>query len=71
MDDFLTPEETARRLKVQVSTVRRWLRDGTLHGHKLGRLWRIPSGELLHLAGARGPIISQPNGIDLTEATRR
>jgi excisionase family DNA binding protein len=68
MDDFLTPEETARRLKVQVSTVRRWLRDGTLHGHKLGRLWRISSGELLHMAGAHGPVTPQTNGIDRTEA---
>ena len=56
MDDFFTPEETARRLKVQVSTVRRWLRDGTLQGHKLGRLWRISSAELSHLAGVQAVV---------------
>jgi acetyl-CoA synthetase len=46
MDSFLTPEETAQVLKVQVATVRRWLRDGTLQGRKLGRVWRIPHSEL-------------------------
>lgn len=44
--EYLTVEETARRLKVDAETVRRWLREGTLRGQKFGRVWRIPESEL-------------------------
>jgi len=44
--EYLTVEETARRLKVDAETVRRWLRDGALRGLKFGRVWRIPESEL-------------------------
>lgn len=44
--EYLTVEETARRLKVDEETVRRWLREGTLRGLKFGRVWRIPESEL-------------------------
>lgn len=37
-----TPEEIADDLRIDVATVRRWLRDGSLVGLKLGRQWRIP-----------------------------
>jgi acetyl-CoA synthetase len=46
MDKLLTVEEAARTLKVKTETVRSWLRAGTLRGRKLGRVWRIPEGEL-------------------------
>jgi len=36
--EYLTVEETARRLKVDPVTVRRWLREGALHGLKFGRV---------------------------------
>ncbi len=44
----LTPEEVAERLRVDVTTVRRWLADGDLRGYKLpgGKLWRIPAEEV-------------------------
>ena len=46
-DNFLSVEEAAERLKVTVPTLRRWLRDGILHGEKFGRLWRIRESELI------------------------
>jgi acetyl-CoA synthetase len=43
---FLTVEQVATRLQVHTDTVRGWLRDGTLRGHKLGRVWRIDPSDL-------------------------
>ena len=50
MDSLLTVEEAANVLKVREDTIRRWLREGTLHGRKLNRVWRIPQSELIHSA---------------------
>ena len=38
---FLTPKEVANMLRVSVYTVRRWIKDGSLPAHKVGRGWRI------------------------------
>ena len=52
MENYLTVEEMAQTLRVEVGTVRRWLRSGKLRGLKLDRVWRIPQTELhAHLAG--------------------
>lgn len=41
-----TPEEVADMLKVKKQTVWKWLRQGILHGVKIGKLWRIPEKDL-------------------------
>ena len=46
MENFLTVEEMAHTLKVEVGTVRRWLRTGKLRGLKMDRVWRIPQTEI-------------------------
>jgi excisionase family DNA binding protein len=46
MDELLTPEEVAERLKIDIQTVRRYLREGRLKGHLLGRVWRVPESAL-------------------------
>jgi excisionase family DNA binding protein len=46
MEDMLTLEEVAQRLKVSVKTIRRWLQQGRLTGIKMGKLWRIRETEL-------------------------
>ncbi len=46
MDKLYTPDEVAEILRVKVATVKRWLREGKLPGHKLGRLWRIKESDL-------------------------
>lgn len=40
--DYLTPEEVAATLRVHISTVRRWIRDGRLPAYRVGRQYRIP-----------------------------
>jgi excisionase family DNA binding protein len=45
---MLTVREVAEQLRVSTETVRRWLRDGKLHGLWLSDRagWRIPASEL-------------------------
>jgi len=44
---YYTPEQIASLLQVNVVTVRRWLKDGRLKGHHLGKkLWRISNTQL-------------------------
>ncbi len=39
--NFLTPEDVARRLRVSIFTVRRWIHQGELPAYRIGRGWRI------------------------------
>jgi excisionase family DNA binding protein len=43
---MLTPDEVADFLKVDVQTVWRWCRQGTLPAVKLGKYWRISRSKL-------------------------
>ncbi|HRH55416.1 MAG TPA: helix-turn-helix domain-containing protein [Candidatus Paceibacterota bacterium] len=49
-ETFLTRDEVAQLLRVNIRTVERWLKNGSLKGYKLGNgktsLWRIPEVEL-------------------------
>lgn len=54
MESIYTVEEASRMLKVEISTVRYWLRNGTLRGTKLGKTWRVPESELRRIAGQEG-----------------
>lgn len=38
---FLTPHDVSELLQVSVYTVRRWIKEGDLPAHKVGRGWRI------------------------------
>jgi len=40
-DEFLTPEEVARVLKVKIITVYRMARNGRIPAVKFGKVWRI------------------------------
>lgn len=44
MEEYLTPEEVAERLKVSVETVWRWCREG--FGSKFGRTYRITPADI-------------------------
>ncbi len=46
MSDYMTFEEAAEFLKTPHSTLYRWLREGRVPGHKLGRQWRFLRLEL-------------------------
>ena len=45
-EHYMTPHEVAKRLNVETRTIHKWLRDGTMDGLKVGRLWRIPKSQL-------------------------
>lgn len=46
MKEMYSPQEVAKILDVHVKTVRRYLRDGTLMGQKVGGAWKIPASEI-------------------------
>ncbi len=43
MKSFYTVEEAASRLGIHSKTLLRYLKEGTVEGHKLGGKWRIPA----------------------------
>ncbi len=45
-EEYLTPAEIAKRLKITERTVYRWLDAGQLRGVKLGRVWRVRTNDL-------------------------
>jgi excisionase family DNA binding protein len=44
-----TAEEAAEALRVHPKTLKRWLAEGKIKGHRLGRIWRIPRSEITRL----------------------
>lgn len=42
----MTLEEVAAYLRIHIDTVRRWAREGTLPAVKLGKAYRVNSGDL-------------------------
>ncbi len=42
MEKLLRPETVADVFDVKVTTVRKWLREGTLRGVKWNHSWRVP-----------------------------
>ena len=49
--EYLTVEDVARRLKVSPFTVRRWLREDTLRGVRIGGRGRVSEVELARFIG--------------------
>ena len=47
--EIYTVEQVAEKMTVGSATVREWLRTKRLHGHKVGRLWRITSDDIHEL----------------------
>jgi predicted site-specific integrase-resolvase len=45
----LTAEQTARRLRRSVRTVRKWFRSGLIPGEKKGRIWYADADNLVSL----------------------
>jgi excisionase family DNA binding protein len=46
-DVYLTPEQVAERLNLNVETIYRWLRNRKLHGSRIShKAWRVPEREL-------------------------
>jgi len=49
MEIYYTPQEVADKLKINVRTLYRWIREGKLKAVKVGELWRISETELNRL----------------------
>lgn len=45
-EELLDVKTVAQLLKVQIPTVRRWLREGYLRGVRVSRFWRVPRSEV-------------------------
>jgi excisionase family DNA binding protein len=61
LPDVCCVEDVAAHLRVETSTVRRWLRNGTLQGCRVGRRWYMTRESVLARFGAILPVASQPN----------
>lgn len=46
MEEYFTPQEVAEKLKVNVHTIYRWIREDKLKATKVVDLWRISETEL-------------------------
>jgi acetyl-CoA synthetase len=46
MENYFTPQEVADKLKLNVRTLYKWIREGKLNAVKLGDVWRIPESAL-------------------------
>lgn len=51
MENYYTPQEITTKLKVNIRTLYRWIREGKLKAIKAGELWRISETELNRLLG--------------------
>lgn len=49
MDNYYTPQEVADKLKLNVRTLYKWIRENKLRAVKLGDVWRISETELNRL----------------------
>jgi len=46
MENYYTPQEVADKLKLNVRTLYKWIRENKLKAVKLGDVWRISETEL-------------------------
>jgi acetyl-CoA synthetase len=49
MENYYTPKEVSEKLKLNVRTVYKWIREEKLKAVKLGDVWRISESELNRL----------------------
>ncbi len=54
METYYTPKEIAEKLKLNIGTVYKWVREGRLKAVKLGDVWRISESELNRLLNREG-----------------
>lgn len=50
--DFLSPEEVAEKLDLNVRTIRRYIREGRLNATRIGKQYRIAVGDFHALVGS-------------------
>jgi len=50
-ENYYTPKEISDKLKLNVRTVYKWIREGRVNAIKLGDVWRISESELNRILG--------------------
>ena len=54
MQDYYTPQEVSEKLKIDIRTIYRWIREDRLKAVKVGHVWRISEAELKRILGENG-----------------
>lgn len=54
MENYYTPKEVSEKLKLNVRTIYKWIREEKLKAVKLGDVWRISESELNRLLKREG-----------------
>ncbi|MEW5921150.1 MAG: helix-turn-helix domain-containing protein [Bacillota bacterium] len=49
MENYYTPKEVSDKLKLNIRTIYKWIREGKVNAVKLGDVWRISESELNRL----------------------
>ena len=49
METYYTPKEIAEKLKLNIGTIYKWIREDRVRAVKLGDVWRISESELNRL----------------------
>jgi excisionase family DNA binding protein len=66
-EEWLTTEEVAKELKVNVKTVRKWISSGELEASQMGKGYRISRHDLLAFAEKRKKKPGAPSSTDTSE----
>jgi len=53
LSELLTVQEVSDILKVKLTTVRKWIRQGKIQGVKLGKSWRVEQEDLQQFIQSR------------------
>jgi acetyl-CoA synthetase len=49
MENYYTPKEISDKLKLNIRTIYKWIREGKVNAVKLGDVWRISESEMQRL----------------------
>jgi acetyl-CoA synthetase len=54
MENYYTPKEVSEKLKLNIRTIYKWIREERIRAIKLGDVWRISESELNRLLNREG-----------------
>ncbi len=54
MENYYTPKEVSEKLKLNIRTIYKWIREERIKAIKLGNVWRISESELSRLLEGNG-----------------
>ncbi|HHY08274.1 MAG TPA: helix-turn-helix domain-containing protein [Corynebacteriales bacterium] len=53
METYYSPKEVSEKLKLNIRTIYKWIKEGRLQAVKLGDVWRISQSEINRLLGKK------------------